>query len=158
MIQDVNKRQEQAKKRIEDVLEGCKIEDPELQKRLKALALRWEDAPYGNNSRILYTLRLFDLPEAFTWAEIDDLLANWEDPFAVDAIKNIIDNKREELGKNFSDVVKELLDALLSKYNLTMEGAASAYTSSEQAAKIAEADQILRARRGSVLLRYNRCS
>ncbi len=143
MIQDGNKCQEQAKKRIEDVLEGCKIEDPELRKRLEALALRWENVPYGNDSRILYTLRLFDLPEAFTWAEIDALLANWEDPAAVDAIKHRIEEKREELGKDLSDVVRELLDALLSKYNLILEGGASAYTSGEQAARIEEADQVL---------------
>ena len=143
MAQDKNERTEEARQRIKALVERSKINDPEMQKRLEALGLKWEGMPHWNNSRVLYTLRLFDLPEAFTWAEIDDLLGKWTDPFARDAIQNLIKKKKEDLGKDAGAVVRELVDSLLSSYNLNLEGAASAYTSSEQAAKIEEANQIL---------------
>ena len=143
-LQEGGRREGAIERRIADAIAAASIEDEELQERLKTLAGRWEkERSYWHDARVTYTLRMFDLPDAFTWAEIDGLLAEWTEPGHIGHVEGIVREKADALGRAEGRVVKELIDSLVGKYHQHLEAAASSFSAADHARDAEAAAAIL---------------
>ena len=143
-IRDEAQRTEAAEKRITDVIAKVDIKDVELKERLKALAQRWEkERSYWHDARVTYTLRIFDLPDAFTWAEIDHLIATWNDPLQTAYLEQLIGEKAKGLGQSSDAVVRELIVSLVGKYHQCLEAAANVFLVGDHSREAASAAALI---------------
>jgi|GEM_PF-5549469 len=144
VIQERDRREDAIQRRITDALTAADITDDELKERLKTLARRWEkERPYWHDARVIYTLRIFDLPDAFTWAEIDEVLAAWKNPTQLVEVQQVIARKAEALSRPSGAVAKELIESLAEKYHQHLEAAASAFSLSDHTREAASAEALI---------------
>jgi KAP family P-loop domain len=98
MLRGDEEQAEASERRIEKALSQAEVVDEALKGRLKTIAQRWEgERSYFHHARVAYTLRIFDLPDALTWAEIDQLIAAWTDPRATIQAERLVSQKSEKL-------------------------------------------------------------
>jgi len=137
-------REDAAEKRITAVIGLVNIQDNELKERLKTLAQRWDkERSYWHDARVTYTLRIFDLLDAFTWAEIDQLLTAWREPAQMAPVALILAQKGEELNRPRDAIVKELIESLTKKYHQHLEAAANAFSQSDHSHEASAAAEVI---------------
>jgi len=144
VMQEEDRRAEAAERRITNLIAAVDIDDKAVNERLKTLVQRWEkERSYWHDARVIYTLRIFDLPDAFTWAEIDQMIAKWEDPAQTAHLEQLIFEKAKELSQPRSAVLKQLIDALAGKYHERLEAAASVFLQGNHSSEVAFARALL---------------
>ena len=144
VTRDDDRKEEAREKRIVNVIERSKVRDLEICERLKALAFKREEARvHWYDSRVIYTLRLFDLPDAFTWAEVDQLLDAWTEQADTSQVGALVARKSGELGRSENKVAKELVEFLSGTYHQYLQAAASAFSQEYHSKHIVHARKVI---------------
>ena len=146
--EDGRERREAARLARIQALADELITDEARRARVVALAQKWEEArAYWDNHKVIYALRLFERPHAFTWEEFDGVMQLWRADKRAEVLLNAIDATAHARLVPIPAAIREFAESLRNRYSQQLELAADAFSAAGQGRAMDRGDEALQALR-----------